>query len=182
MYFLKVGESFQLFLWFPNSRLLFSPLWSLHKFPLLLSPQTMHMKVKLCFDFCLIFFFPSSLYQLLCLVHLLQVPGIPLATGKQQDCLLYLVTIATGLECEAIMVALYCAKGRPIAYMVLLSMWLPESWHVSGDLCCLTIALIAFRSWVKLFSGAVIYWECCFLLECRWMTHLHIASKAQGKW
>lgn len=55
------------------------------------------------------------------------MPGIPLATGKQQDCLLYLVTIATGLKCEAITVVLYCAEGRPIAPTVLLSMGLPRA-------------------------------------------------------
>lgn len=179
MYFLRVGESFQLFLWFPNS--LFFP-----SEPSLNFLCSDHLKLRMRKSkYVLIFvwfFCSSSLYQLLCLVHSLQVPGIPLAAGKQQDCLLYLVTIATGLECEAIMVALYCVEGRPMAYTVLLSMWLPEIWHVSGDLCSLTIALIALHSWVKLYSGTVIYWEHhCFLLECRWMTHLDIASKAQGK-
>lgn len=31
--------------------------WSLPRFPLLWSPQTMNVKVKICCDFCLIFFF-----------------------------------------------------------------------------------------------------------------------------
>lgn len=65
----------------------------------------MNMKVELCCFWVL--FFPS--YQLLCVVGWLQVPGIPLATGKQQDCLLYLVTIATGLKWEAVMEPLCCA-------------------------------------------------------------------------
>lgn len=76
------------------------------------------------------------------------MPGIPLATGKQQDCLLYLVTIATGLECEAIVVALCwqskarCVDGSPLC--------LPG--HASEGLCH---ALVAFHSWRK-FSGALV--------------------------
>lgn len=84
--------------------------------------------------FGFVFFFFSVffvLYQLLCPVPSLQVPGIPLASGKQEDCLLYLVTIATGLECEAIMVALHGAEGRSVARGCC---WVcgGQSWHVLG--------------------------------------------------
>lgn len=175
MYLRRVGESFQHLLGLPNS---FSPLWSLTKFALLWSPQTMSMKIKIYFDFCLVWFFFSSLYKLLCLVPSLEVPGIPLATGKQQDCLLYLVTIATGLECEAITVALYCAEERPVACTMLLCVRLPESWHVSADLCCFTMALIAFCSRESC-SGALIYWERGFLAGCRWW-HISVYTQQSG--
>lgn len=140
MYFCRVGESLQLFFWFPNS-LFFSP--PLKPLCISCAPITSHYgcESQTTFGFCLFFLFFFLLYQSLCPVHSLQVPGIPLATGKQQDCLLYLVTIATGLECEAIMVALHCAEGRPVAMGCC---WVCgcQSRHVSGDLCCLPIALI----------------------------------------
>lgn len=50
MYFCRVGESLQLFFWFPNS-LFFPLLWSISTFPLLRSPHTMVMKVKLHLGF-----------------------------------------------------------------------------------------------------------------------------------
>lgn len=114
--------------------------------------------------FVFFFFFPhsfSSLYQPLCLVCLLQVPGIPLATGKQQDCLLYLVTIATGLECEAIMAALCWAEARPAAWTehpcgCQAGPWLPAFVLFAHCTCGFSLLL---------FSGALIYWERCLLLS-----------------
>lgn len=109
----------------------------------------MNVKVKICCDFCLFFLFffsPfSSLYQLLCLVCLLQVPGIPLATGKQQDCLLYPVTIATGLECEAITVALCWAEARRWQGWIT-RVWLPGQAmaHRVRALCPLHLWLFSF--------------------------------------
>lgn len=86
---------------------------------------------------------------------LVQVPGIPLATGKQQDCLLYLVTIATGLECEAITVALCWAEARPGARRDL-PHGAARPGRSSGGWGSLPAALVAFHSWRKLFSGALI--------------------------
>lgn len=114
----------------------------------------------------------SSLYQLLCLVRLLQVPGILLATGKQQDCLLYLVTIATGLECEAIMAALCWAEAGPAA------------WRDGPSVAPRVCALCPLHLW--LFTpGESFLWSTDLLrtwhsIGCRWMTLLAGAAELEG--
>lgn len=137
---LQSWRKFATFLLIPQQSFFSPPLKHLY---ISFAPITSHYgyENQTTFGFCLFFLFFFLLYQPLCPVHSLQVPGIPLATGKQQDCLLYLVTIATGLECEAVMVALHCAEGRPLAVGCC---WVCgcQSRHVSGDLCCLPIALI----------------------------------------
>lgn len=108
------------------------------------------------------------------------MPGIPLATGKQQDCLLYLVTIATGLECEAIMVALCWAEARPVAWTdrprVAARAGPCFGGFVLSDHCTRGFSLL---EKALLWNTDLLRTWCSF--ECRWMTLLAGASRARGK-
>lgn len=93
--------------------------------------------------------------------------------GKQQDCLLYLVTIATGLKCEAITVVLYCARRKAHCTYCIAQHGAAGSWVFWG--------ICAVRSLHSQLLGETLFWNSNLLRTSFWVTPLRTAREAEGK-